>query len=146
MADSADVAAQVLGTWRMLSWKRVLVPSGEESDALGPNPFGYINYAPDGRVMVFVLKSERSRPKSDPPTADEKVALFDSMFAYVGTYAVETDRVVHTLDGSWNEHWTGTKQTRLLSLHEGKLIYRTGETVDPMDGKLCTYTAEFERA
>jgi hypothetical protein len=144
--DSADIRAQILGTWRMLSWKRILVASGEESDALGPDPFGYINYSPDGRLMVFVLKSGRPKPKSNPPTPAEKIALFDSLFAYVGTYSVEADRMVHALDGSWNELWTGTKQIRLLSFQEGRLIYRTGETVDPMDGKLCTYRVEFERA
>ena len=144
--NSTDVSAQVLGTWRMLSWKRILVPSGEESDALEPDPFGYISYASDGRLMVFVLKSGRPRPKSNPPTPEEKIALFDSLFAYVGTYAVEDDRVIHTLDGSWNELWTGTKQTRLLSFKDRRLIYTTPETVDPMDGKLCTYRVEFERA
>jgi hypothetical protein len=130
----------------MLSWKRVLVLSGEESDALGPNPFGYINYAPDGRLMVFVLKSGRPKPKSSPPTPEEKIALFDSFFAYVGSYEVLADRVIHTLDGSWNELWTGTKQTRLLSFSGVNLIYSTPETVDPMDGRLCTYRVEFERA
>lgn len=38
-----DAQAQILGTWRMLAWKRILVSTGEESDALGPNPLGYIN-------------------------------------------------------------------------------------------------------
>lgn len=141
-----DLGSRLLGTWRMLSWKRVLVPSGEESDALGPSPFGYISYAPDGRLMVFVLKSGRPRPQSNPPSPAEKIALFDSLFAYVGSYEVQADRVVHTLDGSWNELWTGTKQTRLLSFDGEHLIYTTPETVDPMDGKLCTYRVEFERA
>lgn len=137
---------RVIGTWRMLEWKRRLVESGEESDALGPNPFGYMNYAPDGRLMVFVLRSGRLRPSSNPPTDKEKVALFDTMFAYVGTYVVEADRVVHTLDGSWNELWTGTRQTRFLSFEGACLVYITPETVDPMDGKRCTYRVTFERA
>ena len=145
-SDPGRLRAQLLGTWRMLSWKRILVPTGEQTDALGPNPFGYINYAPDGRLMVFVLKSGRPKPKAHPPTPEEKVTLFDSLFAYVGTYRVEFDRVVHTLDGSWNELWTGTKQTRMLSFEDGRLIYTTPETVDPMDGRLCTYKVEFERA
>jgi hypothetical protein len=81
-----------------------------------------------------------------PPTPDEKLALFDSLFAYVGTYVVEGDRVIHTLDGSWNELWTGTRQTRLLAFEDDRLIYTTPETVDPMDGKLCTYRVTFERA
>jgi len=135
----------IVGTWRMLAWKRKVVESGEVSDVLGPDPFGYINYAPDGRMMVFVLRSGRSRPSVSPPSSAEKIALFDSMFAYVGTYEVESDRVVHTLDGSWNELWTGTRQTRLLSFENEHLVYRTPETVDPMDGKACTYEVTFER-
>lgn len=129
----------------MLSWRRVLADTGVESDALGPDPFGYINYAPDGRLMVFVLKSGRPKPKASPPTPDEKLALFDTLFAYVGRYEVEDDRVVHELDGSWNELWTGTTQTRFLSFRDGHLIYTTPETIDPMDGKPCTYRVEFER-
>jgi hypothetical protein len=142
----SDPRRRLLGTWRMLSWKRMLIPSGEESDALGPDPFGYINYAPDGRLMVFVLKSGRPRPQSCPPSAQEKIALFDSLFAYVGSYEVQAEGVIHTLDGSWNELWTGTRQTRLLSFDGDRLIYTTPETIDPVDGKLCTYRVEFERA
>ena len=144
--NAAALRERIIGTWRMLSWKRILLNSGEESDALGPDPFGYINYSPDGRLMVFVLKSGRPRPMASPPTPEEKLALFDSLFAYVGSYTVESDRVVHTLDGSWNELWTGTNQTRLLSFKDGRLIYTTPETVDPMDGQMCTYKVEFERA
>ncbi len=95
--------------------------------------------------MVFVLSSGRQKPSANPPSEVEKVALFDTMFAYVGTYQVESDRVVHTVDGSWNELWTGTHQTRLISFEDGHLIYKTPETVDPMDGKLCTYKVTFER-
>jgi Lipocalin-like domain len=130
----------------MLSWTRTLVHSGVTTDALGPNPFGYINYAPDGRVMVFVLRGQRQRPSGTVPTSEEKVALFDSMFAYVGTYRVQADRVIHSLDGSWNELWSGTQQTRLLTLEKDHLVYGTPQTVDPMDGELCTYRVEFERA
>jgi hypothetical protein len=141
-----DMRSRILGTWRMLSWTRRLSETGNEQDALGPNPFGYLNYAPDGRLMVFVLKSGRPQPASSLPTNEEKVALFDSMFAYVGTYEVQDDRVIHTLDGSWNELWTGTKQVRLLAFDNERLIYTTAETVDPMDGQRCTYRVTFERA
>ena len=134
---------RLLGTWRILSWKRHGIASGEESDALGPDPLGYVNYSPDGRVMVFVLRSGRLRPESNPPSAAEKLALFDSMFAYVGTYEVYEDRVVHTLDGSWNELWTGTTQTRFLNFEGEKLVYTTPEMLDPMVGSLCTYRVVF---
>ncbi|MGF6778470.1 hypothetical protein P3T21_003689 [Paraburkholderia sp. GAS334] len=112
---------------------------------LGPNPFGYINYSADGRVMVFVLRSGRLRPASNPLNNEEKIALFDSMFAYIGTYVVESDRVIHTLDGSWNELWTGKRQVRFLAFRGDRLIYTTPETIDPIDGKLCTYEVTFSR-
>ena len=147
---SQDLAAalreRLIGSWRMLSWTRQLSASGERADVLGAHPFGYINYAHDGRVMVFVLRGERPRPAHSPPTPVEKLALFDSMFAYVGRYEVLADRVVHTLDGSWNELWTGTQQTRLLRFEGSRLVYDSLEAVDPMDGRLCTYQVMFERA
>lgn len=144
--DTAPLREKIVGTWRMLSWKRLSIPGGEETDALGPDPFGYINYAPDGRVMVFVLQAGRPRPTANPPTDAEKLALYDSLFAYVGTYTVEADRVIHAIDGSWNELWTGTRQTRLLAFEDGRLVYTTPETIDPMTGALCTYRVTFERA
>jgi hypothetical protein len=49
------------------------------------------------------------------------------------------------LDGSRNELWTDTSQTRFLTFEDGRRIYRTPETVDPIDGKVCTYQVTFER-
>ena len=146
MDSPSNLGQKLLGTWRMLSWQRRLVATGEESDALGPDPFGYINYSPDGRLMVFVLERGRPRPHGQTPTAEEKIALFDTLFAYVGSYTVDGDRVIHKLDGSWNELWTGTTQTRYLTFQEGRLVYLTPETADPRDGQLCVYRVVFERA
>jgi hypothetical protein len=38
--SSSHLTSRIHGTWRMLSWKRALQETGEESDALGPDPFG----------------------------------------------------------------------------------------------------------
>src|SRR5208337_3361603 len=101
----------LLGSWRMISWTYTVVETGEKRDALGPNPRGFIVYTPE-RVMVLVLKNDRRRPSGLLPTDDEKLALYDSMFAYSGAYTVKPDRVVHHLDMSWNETWSGTEQVR----------------------------------
>jgi hypothetical protein len=143
--QTPSLLTQILGSWRMESWTRRIVDTGEVADALGPAPIGYINYSTDGRVMVFVIRRERCRPASALPSQAEKIALFDSMFAYVGTYVVEADRVVHSIDASWNELWTGTRQTRYVAFRGGRLIYTTPETIDPMDGRLCTYEVTFSR-
>jgi hypothetical protein len=58
------------------------------------------------------LKNNRKRPAQLPPSDAEKIALFDTMFAHSGGYTVETDRVIHHVDMSWNEAWSGTDQVR----------------------------------
>ena len=135
----------LLGTWRMLSWTREETATGRRSDAFGPSPRGFITYTGDGRVMVLVVKRDRLRPAALPPTDAEKRALFDSMFAYSGTYEVEGDRVVHAIDTSWNEAWTGTRQIRFLELDGNRLTYRSPPAIDPMDGAECVYRVEFEK-
>ena len=140
-----EIANRLLGTWRMLSWTREVVGSAESTDAFGPSPQGYITYTPDGRVMVLVLQQNRPMPSQVPPTPQEKAQLFDSMFAYSGTYTVEEDRVVHHIDASWNEAWTGTHQIRLCELAGERLTYRSPPTRDPMDGRDCVYRVQFEK-
>jgi len=58
MAD----ATALLGTWKMVSWTREVVATGETSDAMGPNPIGYIAYHADGRMMALVIKRNRPTP------------------------------------------------------------------------------------
>ena len=101
----------ILGSWRMTSWVTRDVATGERQDALGQNPRGTVVYTPQ-RVTFLITKSNRARPKQSPPSDEEKIALFDTMFAYSGAYTVESDRVVHHVDLSWNEAWSGTDQVR----------------------------------
>jgi Lipocalin-like domain len=97
----------ILGSWRMTSWVTRDVATGERQDALGQNPRGTVVYTPQ-RVTFLITKNNRARPERLPPSDEEKIALFDTMFAYSGAYTVESDRVVHHVDLSWNEAWSGT--------------------------------------
>ena len=60
MADQAVL----LATRTMLSWTREVVATGETSDAMGPNPIGYIAYHADDRMMALVLKRDRPRSQA----------------------------------------------------------------------------------
>ena len=99
-----------------------LVATGERQDALGQNPRGTVVYTPQ-RVTFLITKHNRARPEQLPPSDEEKIALFDTMFAYSGTYTVESDRVVHHVDLSWNEAWSGTDQVRFCEVDEQTLTY-----------------------
>ena len=97
----ADASA-LLGTWTMVSWTREIVAAGETSDAMGPDPIGYIAYHADGRMMALVLERDRLSLSGAVPTGAEKVKLFDTMLAYSATYTVKDDTVVHHADAAWN--------------------------------------------
>jgi len=89
----ADTVA-LMGTWKMTSWKREIVATGETIDALGPDPIGYINYGPDARFYALVVSRDRLTPATLPPSDAEKLKLFDSMLAYAGTYSVDDEKAM----------------------------------------------------
>ena len=76
----------ILGSWRMTSWVTRDLATGERRDALGENPRGIVVYTPE-RVVFLILKNHRARPEQLPPSDKEKIALFDTMFAYSGGYS-----------------------------------------------------------
>ena len=140
MANVADL----LGTWRMLSWTRTALATGETRDALGPDPIGFIAYHADGRMMAYVERRGRTAPGGTLST-DQKAALFDSMLAYTASYAVEGDTVIHTVDGSWNPAWGATPLLRPFQLDGDRLVISGAPGVDPTTGEEVTYRMEFAR-
>jgi hypothetical protein len=140
MTDSLTL----LGTWRMLSWTRTSVATGEVKDALGPNPIGYIAYHADGRMMAFVQRRDRPVPKGQL-TREEKADLFDSMLAYTASYRTEGDTVVHTVDGSWNPAWGKTPLIRPFKLDGDRLVISGAPGWDPVTGEEVVYRMEFRK-
>ncbi len=124
-------ATALLGTWKMVSWVREVVATGETIDALGPNPVGYLTYCRDGRMMTLEVGKERITPKGLVPTAEEKCALFDTMLAYAGTYTVDSEKVIHHVDVSWNQTWTDTDQVRFYQLDGDISVRRLPLTLTP---------------
>ena len=141
MAD----ATRLLGTWNMVSWTREIVATGETSDAIGPNPIGYIAYHADGRMMALVLKRDRPSLSGIAPTDAEKVNLFDTMLAYSATYTVEGDRVVHHVDAAWNPAWLGDL-IRPYRPNGDTLTISGAPSKDPVSGQDVIYRIVFQRA
>jgi hypothetical protein len=135
----------LVGTWKMLSWTRELTASGQKSDALGPNPKGWISYSRDGRMMVVVVRSDRKAPAALVPTDPERIALYSSMLAYAGSYTVDSEKVTHNIDTSWNHSWTGTNQVRFYKIEENKLTLKGAPAKDAVDGLESVYTVVWEK-
>jgi hypothetical protein len=126
-------AADLLGTWKMISWTRKVVATGETSDAMGSDPLGYIAYHANGRMFATVFNSERGGLRGRVPTADEKVYLFDTMLAYVATYTIEGSTVVHHVEGAWNPAWE-VDLVRPFTLEGDKLVISNAPSSDPLTG------------
>ena len=102
----------ILGTWKLQSLVYEALATGQRSRPFGDHPDGYLSYSPDGRMYAIGVAEDRPKPHDPVPTEEEKVKLQGSMLAYAGTYTVDGEKVVHHVDISWNESWTGTDQVR----------------------------------
>jgi hypothetical protein len=62
--------------------------------SIGENPTGYLSYSAGGRMQVIAVANGRIAPASVAPPENERVALYDTMFAYAGTYSVDAGKVI----------------------------------------------------
>ena len=105
---------------------------------------GYLSYSADGRMQVIGTASGREAPHDTAPADEVRVSLYDTMFAYAGTYAVEAGKVTHHVDISWNEAWNGTDQVRFYEVNENTLTI-TSRLSDPTSGAESRYDLVWER-
>ena len=143
VASADDVSKQLIGSWKLTDWVVQVVGEGNR-EPFGPNPKGRLVLTPEGQWIVIITGAERHPAK----TNDEKLALFDSVLAYSGLYAVEGDRITIKVEMSSNEVFTGANQvqTRFFKLEGDKLTIRTPEmTSSALPGKKIVGTNVFVR-
>ncbi len=136
---------RLIGTWRLLAVVAEDVATGEKRDIWGADPQGYINYGPDGRMIVINARQGRKKPAGLAPTPEEAAELFQGVLAYAGTYTVNGDEVTHHVDISWNEAWTGTDQVRLARFDGDRVHLSTRPNPDPVDGRMSVRTMTWEK-
>jgi hypothetical protein len=81
-------------------------------------------------MMGLIVHEKRS-----PPVVEEdRISLHRNMVSYSGRYTIDGEKVVHHVDVSWNESWTGTDQVRFVKLEGDKLTIRPAPSRDPVTG------------
>ncbi len=140
-----ESTAALLGTWRMVSWTRTAIATGVTTDAMGPNPNGYIAYHADGRMMALVVDRRGREPAAPFATDADKASLFDSMLAYAASYRIEGDQVIHSVDAAWHPAWGGDL-VRPFTLDGDRLSISGALGRDPRTGEDVMYNMTFERA
>jgi hypothetical protein len=87
-----DIRKRFIGTWRLV-YEHDISDSGQVSydPVAGPHGIGYLIYAPDGHMCVGLMNPDRPNWKEPKqPSEKDKIALFDSFYAYCGRYEVHS--------------------------------------------------------
>jgi hypothetical protein len=134
-----------VGTWKLSSTERKILETGESAPLWGQHPSGTLIYTAEGRMTALVLAQNRTAPAGAAPTEAEAAKPFRSMVAYAGRYTIEPTRVIHHVEQSWNQAWTGTDVVRFYKLEGSRLILTTAPAPNPRDGKLSVSTLVWER-
>lgn len=115
---------RITGVWKFKKYTRRFLDTGEVSSDMLPQ--AYILYTPGGFMMSITVEENRQPPAGEVLTDEERVRLFKSIIsAYSGSYRVEGDTVIHNVDMSWNEAWTGTRQVRRFEVNGEELTIET---------------------
>jgi hypothetical protein len=142
----AQTTNQLAGTYRLISYQRRVLATGETTNSYGKAPQGYIIYGRDGRMMVLLVKDERPKPTDLATMTDQTRAdLFRTMIAYSGTYDFDGSQVTHRVDVSWNQIWTGTDLVRNVRFEGRRVILTTIPAPSPIDGKVGMSVVTWEK-
>ncbi len=128
-------AAQLVGTWQLVSVEDTITGRAEPLLPYGAHPAGFLMYQTDGHMCATLTDGERPPFKDAAnPTDAEKSAYYDSFVAYGGTFKVdpESSVVSHYPTVAWWPAFVGTTQARPFRLQGDKLIITVTEDLwDP---------------
>ena len=81
---------ELYGTWRLISWTRNLLDTGETLKPFGDAPIGFLSYGWDGRVFFVMTKQGRTRPDDLTRLTDaERAVLYSTIVADGGTFTFD---------------------------------------------------------
>jgi hypothetical protein len=131
----------LVGNWRLVSFEREYQATGEREYPMGKTPTGYIVFLTEGRMAVVITGEGRKAPTTDQDLA----GLYNSLVAYTGSYRVDGDKWMTTVDVSANPAWVGTDQTRTFRITGDRLQEITAWAARP-DNRMARAVITYERA
>jgi len=137
IAATAALAGEnpLVGTRKLKSYVREVAATGERYNERGEHPPGYLSYSADGRMYAIITWDNRVNPHDVVPTDEERIKLYGTMISYAGSYTMDAEKVIHHVDISWNQAWTGTDQVRFYKLEGNTLTITTAPAKNFTDGR-----------
>ena len=130
----------LVGSWQLVSFEREYQATGEREFPMGESPTGYILVLTEGRMAVVITGEGRKAPTTD----QDRAGLLNSLVAYTGSYRVDGDKWITTVDVSANPAWVGTEQTRTFRVTGDRLQEMTAWAARP-DNRMARAVITYER-
>src|SRR5262249_29155573 len=108
----------LVGAWRLVNhfFQR---EDGEERNNMTPHTVAYLIYTVDGHMAYHHMRSICPAFASGDlhgGTPEERLAAFDNVNCYCGTYDVRDNTVVHHVEAATFPNWVGTDLVRKFTL------------------------------
>ena len=86
-------------------------------------------------MYAIFVRRDSVIPGDVVPKDEEGVELLGTMVAYAGTFTLDREKVVHHIDVSWNQAWTGKDQVGFYKLDGDILTITTAPYKSYHDGR-----------
>ena len=108
-------SGSLVGTWRLTSFE-LRAADGAVSHPYGPEVTGFLVYTADGYMCAAFGSADRGAESSGDLAQAGSAANYDAFMSYSGPYEVDGDRVIHHVEVSSLQVWTGTIQERVFQV------------------------------
>lgn len=133
-----------IGTWRLVTDENIKDGKVTYPD-FGPRGVGYLIYSPDGHMCVGLMNPDRPKWKQPRDASDkEKILLFDSFYAYCGTYEIREAEhlMIHRPELASTPDYVDSVQPRPYTF-DGDRVSFSGPETSPRGG---TFHIVWEKA
>lgn len=127
------MAVELVGSWRLLAWRRV-VDDTTVTYPLGEDAEGILVYTEGGRMAVTLTAANRpAMPDNDPlgGEVEKRAEAYSTCLAYIGSYELRGEEVVHRIEVSLYPNWAGAEQVRPFTYTGDELVLRTPPAPGP---------------
>jgi hypothetical protein len=141
---SRGLREQLIGAWRLVSYREKPVDGNPERFPMGEEPKGFLLYTPDGYMWAQLMTPGRTLFasgdwfKATPEEFEEEATGY---IAYSGPFQVdETKRTLsHSMDVSLFPNWIGQTQPRIVSIEGDELLLSTATPVESGGASVMAY-------
>jgi hypothetical protein len=133
-AGAEDIASPIVGLWKLTGNTTKIVATGAMEKQAGEHPSGYQLFTKGGHMIYFQAAENRKPPAGAVATDAERVALFNSLVAYAGTFKMSGSKVLihmeaNTVPGTPDRSYAMEISGNKLTLTADPFINGTGQQI-----------------